>query len=100
MIADASTFAEENGLETNGSPIVAAGFTLLDIKLTPVLADFYLWADVVAGEPMREVWRPFLWSTGSLNLAAGLDLSLGDGLTVASVLEAYFKPRRVESIDK
>lgn len=91
----AATFAAENGLEQRGEPIVvpALGATLLDITPTDALAEFYTWAEVGQGQPMREAWRPFLWSPA---VAKGLEeISIGEGLTVAAVLEAYLKSQHV-----
>ena len=87
----AATFADENGLEATAAPIAvpALDTILLPIRPTPALADFYVWADALC-QPMREVWRPFLWSPAA-GLGAGLDIPVGDGLTVAAVLEAFFR---------
>jgi hypothetical protein len=97
----AATFAAENGLEQRSELIVvpALNTTLLDIAVSPALAEFYTWAEVAGGgQPMREVWRPFLWSPA---IAKGLEeISIGEGLTVAAVLEAYFKSQRVDTIVK
>lgn len=88
---DAAVFAAENGLEQRATPMIvpSLGATLLDIAVSPALADFYTWAEISqADQPMREVWRPFLWSPA---VAKGLEeISIGEGLTVAAVLGAYF----------
>ncbi len=95
---DAAAFAAENGLEQRGEPIVvpALGANLLDIAPTDALAEFYTWAEVsqAAGQPMREAWRPFLWSPA---VAKGLEeISIGEGLTVAAILRAYFAQKGVK----
>lgn len=91
---DAAVFAVENGLEQRVTPIAvpALGVTLLDIAVSPALAEFYTWTDVAnGGQPMREVWRPFLWSPA---VAKGLEeISIAEGLTVATVLGGYFAAR-------
>ena len=58
----ATEFAAENNLEVMTSHEVA-DCIFLKIRPTPALADFYTWDEVAPGTlPMRELWRPFLWT--------------------------------------
>ena len=76
------------------SPDGQIAFVLVD-PTDPDLASFYSWSDITPGStaPLKEVWRSFLWNTGSGSL--GTNRLLGDILvappahTVLSVLEAF-----------
>ena len=90
-LEEAREFAEANGLEYERLEI-QDGIVFLQVKQTPSLADFYTWQEVAPNEqPMREVWRPFLWSGGN---TFGFQKDLGEILLsekkcVRDVLQAF-----------
>ena len=74
---------------------------LLDVAPSSELAQFYTWSEIQLGQgqPMCEVWRPFIWTWtagnpdfDALGIRKGLaEIRLSDTETVASVLLAYFR---------
>ena len=90
-VEEAREFALMNGLEYERLEI-RGDIVFLEVKQTAALADFYTWKEVAPNEqPMREVWRPFLWSN---NNAFGFQKDLGEILlsekkSVRDVLEAW-----------
>ena len=62
-LAGALAFANENGFQILGNPVVKDDiiFLLIDPKCKE-LSSFYTWAEIQHNQvPMKEVWRPFLW---------------------------------------
>ena len=62
-VEQAAAFAEDNALALRRAPIHSGPYIFLDVDGEKTsLADFYTWSDILVGEqPLREVWRPFLW---------------------------------------
>jgi hypothetical protein len=89
---DASTaaaYAATNGL--GAGPIKQVGDLLfLPVSIDePGLAEFYSWREVVPGTlPLKEVWRPFIWSAATDLGVNGLlqDIQLSQTHTAFSVL--------------
>ena len=75
---EADAFAAENGL-TIVKRWIEGDSIFLDIATTPSLAEFYTWSEIAPGQqPMREVWRPFVWSAPDMGSNEALDaLDLG-----------------------
>lgn len=59
----AKAFAEENGFPLMKEPVQIGDLIFLFIEpKCKELESFYTWSEVAPNEqPMREVWRPFLW---------------------------------------
>jgi hypothetical protein len=60
---EALSFAEQNGFQILGEPVVRGDiiFLLIDPKCKD-LGSFYTWSEITPSQqPMKEVWRPFLW---------------------------------------
>jgi hypothetical protein len=60
---EALIFAEQNGFQILGEPVVRGDivFLLIDPKCKD-LGSFYTWSEITPSQqPMKEVWRPFLW---------------------------------------
>jgi len=100
-VTEAAEFAALNDITVRGSR-VAGDIILLDVAPSSDLAQFYTWSEIQLGQgqPMCEVWRPFLWTWtagnpdfDALGIRKGLaDIRLSETETVASVLLAYFGP--------
>ncbi len=90
--AGAREFAETNGLEILRERLWA-DCLFLEIRQTPSLAEFYTWDETPPGtQPMREVWRPFLWaSTDNIEDPLGIhrplyEIELAAGHSAGSIL--------------
>ena len=62
-LEDALSFASQNGFDVLGEPAVRGDiiFLLIDPKCKE-LGSFYTWSEITPNQqPMKEVWRPFLW---------------------------------------
>lgn len=62
-LEEAKEFAEENGFPLMKEPVVVGDLIFLFIEpKCKELQSFYTWGEIHPGDqPMREVWRPFLW---------------------------------------
>jgi len=93
--AAATAFAAANGLGTGPTKQVGDILFLQVSASEPGLSDFYAWRDIVPGSlPLKEVWRPFLWS---LNPELGVnvplqEMTLAPGHTAYTVLTALQAP--------
>jgi hypothetical protein len=87
---EGSVFAAENGLECARTAQVGS-ILFLEVRPTPSLADFYTWSELAPQQqPMRECWRPFLWSVPDIGGNDGLkEIEIGPS-SVFSVLESFF----------
>ncbi len=89
-VEDALQMAAENGIPLSGPPCVVGSLLLLPTDPTSEeLATFYSWPEIRPGDvPMRETWRPFLWSEDEeWGVNTGLqEIALGGGHTVFSVV--------------
>ena len=94
---EAAEFATLNDITVRESRVVGDTI-LLDVAPSSDLAQFYTWSEIQPGQPLCEVWRPFLWTWtaekpdfDALGIRKGLaDIRLSETETVASVLMAYF----------
>jgi hypothetical protein len=96
---EAAEFATLNDITVRNTS-VTGNTILLDVAPSSDLAQFYTWSEIMPGQgqPMCEVWRPFLWTWtagnpefDALGIRKGLaEIRLSETETVASVLLAYF----------
>ena len=85
----AVAFATANGLGAGATKQEGDLLFLQVSAAEPGLSEFYAWRDIVPGTlPLKEVWRPFLWSMNpELGVNAPLqEIKLAPGHTVLSVL--------------
>ena len=68
-IDSAKTFAEENGLPLIKEPVQIGDLIFLFIEPNSIeLQSFYTWDEIhPSDQPMREVWRPFLWIDSTID---------------------------------
>lgn len=89
-LAEAAEFAAENGL-TLEKQTVCGDIIFQKVSPTVALTDFYTWAEVAPGQqPMREAWRPFVWSWPDLGCNEALKAVEIGPYSVGAVLEKYF----------
>jgi hypothetical protein len=64
-VEDAVTYATENEIPLQGEPIIVEPFIYLPVDgKSDALDLFYTWNETRTDEqPMRAVWRPFVWIT-------------------------------------
>lgn len=87
---EGAAFATENDLTVTRT-VVAGDLLFLDIAPMPALGDFYTWAEVAPGQqPMREVWRPFLWSVPDLGSNEALKSMEVGPKSVGDILQCFF----------
>jgi len=61
-VEGAKAFAEENGFPLLREPVKVDDLVFLFIDPNSEgLESFYTWSEVQPAQPLREVWRPFLW---------------------------------------
>ncbi len=62
-VEDAVSYANENDIPILGEPVKTNNFIFLYVDSTsPLLDQFFSWNETLPDEqPMRTVWRPFLW---------------------------------------
>ena len=62
-LEDATTYANENDIPILGQPVKSKNFIFLHVDSASHLLDqFFSWNETSPDEqPMRTVWRPFLW---------------------------------------
>ena len=97
---EAAAFAALNEITVRETKVLGDTI-LLDVAPSSELVQFYTWSEMQPGQPMCEVWRPFIWTWtaenpdfDALGIRKGLaDIRLSETETVASVLLAYFKNR-------
>ena len=83
---EAVAFAAENELTVH-STHVYNDHAYLEIAPSDALTEFYTWADVTPGQqPLREVWRPFVWSAPDVGCNEALETVELGPLTVADIL--------------
>jgi len=95
---EAAEFAIINDIQLTGKPIISGPFVYLPVEPTSNLSAFYLWSEIKPNEqPMKEVWRSFLWVIlkGSEDDVWGTNLFLKDIFiagqhSVYKILEGYF----------
>ena len=99
---EAAAFAALNEITVRDTHVVGDTI-LLDVAPSSELAQFYTWSEIQLGQghgqPMCEVWRPFIWTWtahnpdfDALGIRKGLaEIRLSETETVASVLLAYFR---------
>jgi hypothetical protein len=85
-VEEANAFVKENGLVAKRT--WATDDTIyIEIASCGSLADFYTWSDVMPGQhPLREVWRPFVWSSPDIGCNEALEQVEIGPKTVAAVL--------------
>ena len=99
-IEDAQAYATENVIPLSAPPVAVNGFVFLLVKQTSSLLDqFYTWNETPPDEqPMRTVWRPFLWVVSS-NLEDDIwgtniflkDIFLGNILSAFDIIHEYLQ---------
>jgi hypothetical protein len=105
-VDDALLFASENELIIASSPTVDENLVFLEVSpTTKGLHLFYTWGETLVNtQPMKDVWRPFVWVQGATDVLGTnmylSDISLGHGLSVHSVLTTYFKAKPVTTVDE
>jgi hypothetical protein len=64
-LEEAVAFANENEIIAAGPPLVKNDYVFIPVdSYKTYLPAFYSWSEVMQNEqPMREVWRPFVWRT-------------------------------------
>jgi hypothetical protein len=98
-VEDALAYAEENDIPLNGTPVVSEHFIFLPVDNTsPLLDQFYSWNETRPDEqPMRTVWRPFLWISNDLSEdvwgtnAYLNDIVIGEGVSVFNLIVEYLQ---------
>lgn len=93
--AAATAFATANGLGAGPAKQVGDILFLQVSAAEPGLSEFYAWRDIVPGTlPLKEVWRPFLWSSNpELGVNVPLqEIKLAPGHTAYSVLIGLAAP--------
>ena len=90
-LEEAVAFTSENGLK--GVPIKAGDLILLPVEKEGLEA-FYSWGEVAPGTiPAKELWRPFLWTTGNEGVNPLLEsVQLGPKHTALSILITILSP--------
>lgn len=98
-VEDAATYAAENDIPLTGTPFLKGGAVFLPVDSTSTLLDqFYTWNETRPDEqPMRTVWRPFIWITAN-NSDSDVwgtnvhlkDVLVGNCLSVFQVITDYF----------
>ncbi len=89
----AAAFAADNDIALRGPPVVVGPYVFLPVDpAATALTDFYTWRELPpAATPLKEAWRPFLWSRDDAGLNRFLEeIILGDELkqTAHAVLGA------------
>jgi len=92
-------WATENDIPLKGEPTLSGPFLFLPVDGTsPDLDAFYTWNETLPEEqPMRTVWRPFLWVTDNSNADSwGTNIHLSqiavaDGKSVYDVILEWTK---------
>jgi hypothetical protein len=80
-VEDAVSYANENDIPILGEPVKTNNFIFLYVDSTsPLLDQFFSWNETLPDEqPMRTVWRPFLWiSNDSSEDVWGVNMYLKD----------------------
>ena len=100
-VEDAATYATENEIPLAGAPFLRGGAVFLPVDSASTLLDqFYTWNETRPDEqPMRTVWRPFIWITAN-NSDSDVwgtnvhlkDVLVGNGLSVFQIITDYFAP--------
>jgi hypothetical protein len=99
-IEDAQAYATENDIPLSAPPVAVNGFVFLLVKQSsPLLDQFYTWNETPPDEqPMRAVWRPFLWVINS-NSGDDIwgtntilkDIFLGNSLSAFNIIHEYIR---------
>jgi Tfp pilus assembly protein PilZ len=94
-VEDATTYAAENEIPLAGAPFLKGGAVFLPVDSASTLLDqFYTWNETRPDEqPMRTVWRPFIWITAN-NSDSDVwgtnvhlkDVLVGNGLSVFQII--------------
>ena len=98
-LEDAAMYAAENDIPLTGEPFLRGNTIFLPVDSASTLLDqFYTWNETRPDEqPMRTVWRPFVWitPTDSNEDIWGTNVHLknvevGNGLSVLQIITEYF----------
>jgi len=98
-VEDALAYAKENDIPIIGNPVVSEHFIFLHVDNTsPLLDQFYSWNETRPDQqPMRTVWRPFLWITNALSEDVWgtntylKDIVIGEGVSVFNLITEYLQ---------
>jgi hypothetical protein len=92
-------WASDNDVPMKGEPILSGPFLFLPVDGTSTDLDaFYTWNETSPEEqPMRTVWRPFVWVTGDSNADSWgtnthlSQITIADGKSVYDVIMEWTK---------
>jgi hypothetical protein len=93
-VEEAVAFAAENEIVAAGPPLVKNNYVFIPVDShRTYLPAFYSWGEVLPNEqPMREVWRAFIWRTpgDSWGTNTMLDSVRCSPDSVGQILNSYF----------